>query len=311
LILNNPGKSVWVVIPTWNRCQDLLACLESLATVNYSPLKILVVDNASEDGSVEAVNKRFPWVELIQLNENVGAPSASNVGFDFALDHGADFILRLDSDTVVNPDFLTPLVDFAVENPNIGVISPKIYYANPSNVIWYAGVDAHPFHFGAINDFQNQQDSQSSDYSRIVDYAWGAAMLIRREVLEKIGGFDPKFFIYYEEVDFCKRVQQIGFQIYYFADSKIWHKVGILNPTKKTAYQWNRSKMILFNKQARNIFHRIALIHYAYLYAIGSLIIRGNNSGNRGPLKSALKGLSDGLCVSTSKAGRENLVDDK
>lgn len=303
MIQKNQEKSVWVVIPTWNRCQDLIDCLESLSTVNYSQFTVLVVDNASEDGSVDAVRERFSWVKLFQLSENIGAPSASNVGFDYALDHDADFVLRLDSDTVVDPNFLKPLVNFATENESIGVISPKIYFANPSDKIWYAGVDAHPFHFGAINDYQNQHDSQSSENSRIVDYAWGAAMLIRREVLEKIGGFDPRFFIYYEEVDFCKRVQHIGYQIYYLADSRVWHKVGILNPTHRTAYQWNRSKMILFRKHARNIFHRIALIHYAYLYTIVSVIIRGNNTGNRGPLKFALKGLWDGLSVSITKTG--------
>jgi len=298
---NEVQNLIWIVIPTWNRCQDLLMCLESLREVTYPYVKILVVDNASEDDSVDAVHKHFSEVEIIQLSENMGAPVASNIGFEYALSHGADFVLRLDSDTVVSPDFIVPLIAKMVENSTIGIISPKILYFDQPDRIWYAGVDAHPFHFGSIHDLIYQQESPAANHSRVVDYTWGAAMLIRREVLELLNGFDPQFFIYFEEVDFCKRVQAAGFKVYYLSESKIWHKVGTSNPTKRTAYQWNRSKMILFRKHARNPLHRIALILYAYLYAIGSPIFKGDTTGNRGPLNAALQGLSNGLSTDISK----------
>lgn len=297
-IKNRPD--VWVVIPTWNRVTDLIACLESLEKVNYSPLHILVVDNASQDNTTGIVSEKFPDVHLLTLEENKGAPQASNIGFEYTLNKGADFVLRLDSDTVVSPDFLTPLVSKMIDSPEIGVISPKIYYYEPPDVLWYAGVDAHPFHFGATHDLQNQKDSTKANQSRIVDYAWGAAMLIRREVLEKTGGFDPQFFIYYEEIDFCQRIQDLGYHIYYLAESEIWHKVGIQHTNGWTAYQWNRSKMILFRKHARNLLHKISLILYAITYAFISPVIKGNNTGNRGPLRSALKGLYDGFRLKLS-----------
>jgi GT2 family glycosyltransferase len=288
-------KLVWTVIPTWNRREDLLECLDSLLSVEYSPFRILVVDNASDDGSVEAVNEYYPEIQVICLNKNVGAPAASNIGFKFALSNDAEFVLRLDSDTIVAPDFLTPLVNCILENPLIGVVSPKIFFHNPSEKVWYEGANANSFHYGAIESQHKHDKPDEVSRIRTVDYVWGAAMLISKDVLLKTEGFDTDFFIYYEEVDFCKRVQALGYSLAYVPDSFVWHKVGSEKHNSWTAYHWNKSKMLLFRKHAKNDFHKLCLIIYAFCYAFVSPIYKGNLSGNRGPLKNTLIGLCDGL----------------
>ena len=297
--MNKSRKVVWIVIPTWNRCNDLLECLDSLSQVTYQPLEILVIDNASNDGSADSVFKLFPDVNVIRLPENLGAPKASNIGFKHALNNGANYVLRLDSDTIVSTGFLEPLVKKAEEDPKIGVISPRIFYYDPPNLIWYAGVDAHPWHFGSVNDQINKRVSEISDQSRIVDYVWGAAMLIKREVLEKTKGFDPDFFIYYEEVDYCLRVKDLGYKLFYLAESEIWHKVGTQNPTAWTGYHWNLSKAKLFRKHAFNKAHLIFLMIYSLGYSLCDYLL--NMVGirkyprNRGPINNSLKGLWDGF----------------
>lgn len=288
-------KLVWIVIPTWNRRDDLLECLQSLMSVEYEPFRILVVDNASADGSAEAVQKFYPQVYVIGLDENVGAPAASNIGFEFALSHEADFVLRLDSDTIVAPDFLAPLVDCFLEDNRIGIVSPKIYFHNPPDKVWYGGANAHSFHFGAIELEDQDGTSAIADQTKTVDYVWGAAMLMCKDVLLKTGGFDTDFFIYYEEIDFCKRVQALGYTIAYNPGAYIWHKVGSSKHNSWTAYQWNKSKMLLFKKHAKNNFHKLCLFMYAFLYAFLSPIVKGDLSGNRGPLKHAINGLWVGL----------------
>jgi GT2 family glycosyltransferase len=126
-----------------------------------------------------------------------------------------------------------------------------------------------------------------------MDYAWGAAMLIKRAVLEQSKGFDTSFFVYYEEVDFCTRVRKLGFKIAYVPESHIWHKVGSITHSGWSAYHWNRSKLLLYRKHARNFFHRWLLTLYAFTYAIISPLFKGQ-TGNRGPLKDALRGFQDG-----------------
>jgi GT2 family glycosyltransferase len=299
LLGNLCEKTVWIVIPTWNRCEALIDCLDSLSRITYKPFTILVVDNASTDNTVDSVKKLYPNVKIIRLSKNLGAPKASNIGFEHALDHGAEYVLRLDSDTIVSPGFLEPLVNKAEEESTIGVVSPKIYYHDPPDVIWYAGVDAHPWHFGSVNDQCNKKDTEIRDQSRFVEYVWAAAMLIKREVLNKTQGFDPDFFIYYEEVDFCLRVKDLGYQLYYVAESTIFHKVGTQNPSAWSGYYWNLSKMILFRKHARNKTHFILLVLYVILYALVDALLNKisirKSSRNRGPLMSSLHGLKDGL----------------
>jgi GT2 family glycosyltransferase len=283
----------WVVIPTYNRARDLMECLESLKIARVPLSQIIVVDNHSTDDTQNEVQKKFPEVVLIALDDNYGATGASNVGFKKALDQGAVYILRLDSDTVVAEDFLFPLLNAANNFPEVGIISPKIYYFNSKDEIWFAGADAHPWHFGTINDHRHEKDNPGNSQYREMDYAWGAAMLIKRAVLEQSKGFDTSFFVYYEEVDFCTRVRKLGFKIAYVPESHIWHKVGSITHSGWSAYHWNRSKLLLYRKHARNFFHRWLLTLYAFTYAIISPLFKGQ-TGNRGPLKDALRGFQDG-----------------
>ena len=286
-------ENFWVVIPTFNRAFDLMGCLESLGKAQVSLAQIIVVDNHSADDTLVKVQEKFPAVQLIALDDNYGATGASNVGFTEALARGAEYILRLDSDTIVAPDFLPPLLDAAKKSEDVGVLSPKIYYFDPKDEIWFAGANAHPWHFGTIKDHRHEKDNPGNSQYREMDYAWGAAMLIKREVLEQTKGFDTSFFVYYEEVDFCTRVKNLGFKIAFIPKSHIWHKVGSASHTAWSAYHWNRSKLLLYRKHARNFFHRFSLILFAFFYIIFSPIFK-NQAGNRGPLKDALRGFRDG-----------------
>lgn len=301
---NNSEPRLRVVIPTYNRAEDLRVCLESLNAAGIEEEEIIVVDNASQDDTVKMLQHQHPQIHLITLQENLGATGASNAGFDLALKHGADFVLRLDSDTVVAPDFIKPLIETAQSDPEIGVLSPKIYYFDPPDEIWYAGVDAQPLIFGAIHSHRHEKDSPENSHLREVDYIWAAAMLIKREVLQKTNGFDTDFFVYHEEVDFCERVQAEGFRLIFVPTSHVWHKVGSSANNTWTAYHWNRSKMLLYRKHARNIIHKVFLIFYAFSYALGDALLNllhlRKKSGNRGPLKDALGGLWDGLTTSIS-----------
>lgn len=295
------NNKFWIVIPTFNRADDLIATLDSLTKSEVNMEQVVIVDNGSKDDTVEKMQKHYPEIHLLALEKNIGATGGSNAGFDFALAHGADYVIRMDSDIEVDPDFLAPLVEVANSDPKIGVIGPKIYYYNPPDEIWYAGVEAKDSLFNITDGFRHQKDSPANSHQREVDYAWGATMLISREVLEKTGGFDTDFFIYHEEMDFCERVRGLGYRIFFVPESKIWHKVGSEVNNAFTAYHWNKSKIIFFRKHASNIFLNIYFIFYVFAYAFADALFHElklrKKSRNRGPLKDALHGLLDGLFI--------------
>jgi hypothetical protein len=297
--MNETKKSIWVVIPSFNRADDLIATLDSLSKSEVNMGQIVVVDNGSVDDTVAKMEIHYPKVHLVKLESNIGATGGSNAGFDFALAKGADYIIRMDSDIEVDPGFLTPLIKAANSDPKIGIIGPKIYYYDNPDEIWYGGVDAKDSMFNLTDGFQHQKDSPANNHIREVDYAWGASMLITREVLEKTGGFDTDFFVYYEEMDFCDRVKAMGYKVVFVPESKIWHKVGSEANSPWTAYQWNKSKMIFFRKHARNKFLKAYFVVYCYLYAFGDSLLNTfklrKKVGNRGPLKETLRGLRAGL----------------
>lgn len=288
---------ITIVIPTYNRCDDLIACLESLEKVSPQGFRIIVVDNASTDGTNEQLLKRFPHVETIILKENLGATGASNIGFCKGLEGDADYILRLDSDTIVKADFLEQLLNAARQHPEYGVFSPKIYYYDQPDVIWYAGAEERSWDLGVKNDHRLERDSPSTSQLRRTDFAWAAAMLTRRDILEKTRGFDEKFFIYYEEMDFCRRVRELGHSICFVPASIVWHKVGTLKENAWRAYHWNRSKIIYYRKHASNPLHRLFLVFYALPYLIFRAVFHKIGAGNRGPFGDALKGFWDGLSI--------------
>ena len=288
------SSSVWIVIPTYNRRVDLLECLQSIQALEGGPFPVLVVDNGSTDDTLQRVKKNFPDATIIELNDNKGAATAANIGFSYALTQGADYILRLDSDTVVAPDFLLQLLNEAKRQSQVGIITGKIYYyANPKT-IWSLGAFQKKHDLGAIEFARDQEDGPQFKQPQDVDFAWATGMLLTRQVLEATDGFDPAFFLYYEEADLCQRAKQLGYRIRSLPPARMWHKIGQSSRSAWVATNWSRSKMLYFRKHSQG-WHTLFLIAYAYLYAIFHALRQTKQGGNRGPFLSAIQGLNQGL----------------
>ena len=283
------NMNVWVVIPTWNRKVDLLECLHSVMASDYPKVKIIVVDNASEDNSVVTVNKQFPNVEIIELDKNMGAAFASNRGFEIALKNQADFILRLDSDIIIEPQMNTKLVDSFEDLPEAGIMFPKILRYDSPDTIWFTGAKSHPFLL--VNRINNYNVKDNNDYKiSQVDYVPSAAILIKREALKKVGGFDEIYFVYSEDFDLCLRFKKNGYKTYYIPTAKAWHKIGSDKLSRWGVEQFYRGRMIFYKQNARGL-HRIALLIYAFIYVFYRWIF----SPSHEPIIPALKGLVAGL----------------
>jgi GT2 family glycosyltransferase len=216
--------SVGVVILNWRRPEAILACLNSLGSVNYPALDVVVVDNGSANGSPAQIRRQFSHVTVIENGRNLGYAAGCNVGIAYLLGRGADYVLLLNDDTEVAPDLLRQLVAVGESNPTIGLLGPKIYYHSHPNVIWSAGgaVDAlgQPRHLRV-----DELDGGEPEPVRDVGYATGCGLLVKRHVIERIGALDERFFAYFEETEWCSRAQRAGFRVVYVPQAHMWHKL--------------------------------------------------------------------------------------
>ncbi|RMH70593.1 MAG: glycosyltransferase family 2 protein [Gemmatimonadetes bacterium] len=201
-------------------------CLQTVFQLDYPNVEVMIVDNASTDHSRQYVTEHFPQVIWIQNQENLRFAEGNNVGIRYALEHGADYIFLLNNDTTIAPEALTELVQVLKSDPTIGVAGPKIYYADEPDRLWFAGgrtnlIWGHFWHRGI-----RQRDHGQFDQIEPVDFITGCAMLVRASVIQTVGLMDPHYFIYGEDVDWCLRMRQHGFQCVYVPSATVWHKIS-------------------------------------------------------------------------------------
>ncbi len=253
-----------VCIVSWNVREDLLSCLRSLRGAEGDiRAEVIVVDNASTDGSVEAIRHRFPHVKLIRNNENRGFAAASNQGLAAA---GGELLLLLNPDTVLPPGALVELHQAAAQDPGAGIIGPKL--VNPDGSLQHscrrfptpmAALFRHTF-LGRLfprNRWSAEYVMADWDHTepREVDWVSGACMLIRRNLYEAIGPLDEGFFWGSEDVDYCFRARRAGRQVLYTPRPAIVHRVGASTNRVpiRTLLRFHRSMHRLYCKHfARN-----------------------------------------------------------
>jgi GT2 family glycosyltransferase len=224
----NHDPLVTIIILNWNGLQDTLACLGSLASIEYSHYQVVVVDNGSHDGSIAAIRQAFPTVVLLENEQNLGFVGGNNQGIDYALEQGADYVLLLNNDTEVAPDFLRRLVEVAELDPSIGMVGPTVYFYAEPDRIWSAGgrID---WNWGntsmiGLNDLDQGQYGVTP---RPVDFITGCALFVRTDLVRQIGALDPRFFAYFEETEWCVRAARAGYQIRHIPKARVWHKISV------------------------------------------------------------------------------------
>jgi GT2 family glycosyltransferase len=234
-----------IIILCYNGVVDTLACLESLRRVTHPSFDTLVVDNASQDGTPLQVRQHFPEVAVIETGANLGFAAGNNVGLRYALERGYDYALLLNNDTVVDPDFLTLLISTAQQNPEAGVVGPTIYYYDQPDLIWSAGGSIN-WKIGQTTMYTDPAGPESAEQPRAVAFVTGCALLISRAAIERAGLLDERFFMYYEETEWCVRVGRAGFTILHVPAAKIWHKIPLNARCDKEyiAYYMTRNRLL-------------------------------------------------------------------
>ena len=255
---------VYVITLTWNQKEDTLSCLESLTRMTYPRCRFLVVDNGSVDDTLNALARQFPDVEVIANSRNLGFQGGFNVGLRHALDRGAEFILIINNDTYVAPDLLSILLSHT-DDDDVGMLAPKIYYADEPTRIWSVGGDRHPWTFEMVDKGDNEIDEGQWDEVLERDYLVGCALLMRCSLLQTVGLFDEGYHpIYYEDVDLCVRARAAGFRLLLVPAARMWHAVsassgGANSPRER--YLMARNSVRFFRKHIRG-WRWLAVIPY-------------------------------------------------
>ena len=229
---------VFVVVANWNGGEENLECLASLRAQGLPEERIVFVDNGSVDGSRELVRARHPRLVLLENRTNLGFGEAANQGAREALARGADALFFVNNDVVLPEGTLAKLLVALEAHPERGIVGPRVLYRDRPDLVWCAG--------GMLTWRQNlstllghkKDDGERWRAVRRVDYVAGCALLVRREVLDKVGLFDASYFAYMEDVDFCLRAKDAGFEVFLAGDAAAHHASssatgGGYNPRRK------------------------------------------------------------------------------
>jgi GT2 family glycosyltransferase len=285
---------VYVVVLNWNSRDDVIECIGSLINIDYPRYELLVVDNGSSDGSVESLEAEFPTLQIIVNETNLGACEGRNVGIRYALEKGADYVALLDNDTVVDQNLLTELVKAGEADPQAGMLVPKVYDYWDRRKIASAGSRSCWFPPGRIKIIGlGKEDSAIYERQREIDYATGCAVLVKGEVFERVGMFDPTFFYGWEEYDLSKRIREGGYRILYAPDGQLWHKIASARGYPLLKWRHLGRATVYFYKKHISLPY-LALPLYV-LWVLAREIIKGNRRAARSYLMGIWDGLSEPL----------------
>jgi GT2 family glycosyltransferase len=216
--------TVTAIVVNWRLKEETLRCLRSLERLEPA-CHVLVVDNGSGDGSAEYIARHSPASDVIELPLNVGFGAACNRALVRALhDPACEYVFFLNNDAVVDPRALSELLCVAQAYPAAGILGPKVYYADGGRTLWYAGARRRWGVLAAADTGRGRVDRGQFNLLREVDYVFGTAMLIRRQVFERVGCFDERFFLYLEDLDLCLRAQAAGFPLLFVPQAHVWHQ---------------------------------------------------------------------------------------
>jgi len=295
--MKEPIPKVSIVILNWNQRDMTLACLESLRKISYPNYEIIIVDNGSTDGSIEAIKKEFPELTVIENGRNLGVAGGRNVGIEYVQQRGTDYLLLLDNDTIVHKDFMTEMVKAGESDNRAGILTGKIYFYSEPDKIWCAGCSLSLYrrHISAIG--YDEIDKGQYDDIREVEHVAGCCLMIKKKVIDEIGILDQNFIEYFtEDTDWCLRARKKGYKIMYVPKAKIWHHV--IKKTSVSERYWylkGRNLMWLMRKHAR-LHHWIV---FSFYLVVGSakVLYREAKAGNLRQVFTMVKGTLDAFKI--------------
>lgn len=256
-----------IILVHYNSDAETTNCLRSLDTITLktSEYAVVVVDNGSTAAYQKPELERDQQIHFLRSEANLGFTGGNNLGIHYAIEKfNSDYIILLNNDTLVAANAFEVLIQEAQANPRAGIVAPKIYFAknrefhaasydlkDHGNVLWYAGGSIDWQHLVAFHRGVDEVDRRQFERQTASDFATGCCMLVKREIFEKVGLLDRRYFLYLEDVDFNLRAQQFGYQIRYTDKAKVWHiNAGSSNGSGSLihVYYQTRNRFLFFQR---------------------------------------------------------------
>ncbi|MBI2566836.1 MAG: glycosyltransferase family 2 protein [Candidatus Schekmanbacteria bacterium] len=250
-----PGEEVHCVICTFNRRDDVLRCVASALDQSYPRTRVVVVDNGSTDGSADALLARFgDRITVLENRENLGGAGGFNTGVRWSCARGAVLVHLLDSDVVLHRDCVAELVRALGESPAAGAAGSKSYFWSDKERLWCAGavyrrMFNYTFHIG-----YGKRDGAAFNSAGVVPYMPACSLMVKREVIDRVGLMDDALFLYQDDVDWCLRMSGAGYDVRYVPSSVVWHDVSPRADaiTPLGMYYASRNLLVLFSRYRRS-----------------------------------------------------------
>jgi len=298
--INKP--SIAVILVNWKKYNLTSNCINSLNKSNYKNFKIILVDNEYSEKSIIELKNKYKELLVFKEKNNLGFAGGNNIGIRYALENDYDYIMLLNNDTEVKENFILPLVERMEKNLFLAAVQPLILNFSNKSIIWNAGGKLNKFLGLTSTRLNNNKLNSSIVFDDYTDWISGCCILIKSEILTKVGLLDEKFFNYYEDVDWSLRMKSLGYDLGFVKESIIYHHGSSSSKNKKNKEGVISSKIHYFNirnhilllKKHKNLFNFFGIVFFQIIkttsYIFYFLIKFRFNK-----LTMVLKGLKHGL----------------
>jgi GT2 family glycosyltransferase len=269
---------VSIILVNYNGADVIVECLRSLHQFLHTiPFEVIVIDNASQDGSPNLIENNFPQVQLLREQKNWGFGTGNNIAAKVA---AGEFLFLLNTDTQLISDILPPLVMQMERSPDVGIIGPKLLNPDGSlqlSTAWTISIAGEYKTLQQLKTYEDPQHQavveQKFDAAQEVDIVVGAAFLIRKSLFDQLGGFDETFFMYFEESDLCQRAKELGWKILYTPEVSLIHVRGhsVDKVSDRMVLEYRKSQLYYYQKH-RPLWEQIFLRIYLLLKFLASTL---------------------------------------
>lgn len=267
----NTQPLVSLITVNFNTTADTLEFLESVQKLSYPHVEVIVIDNASKENPAEEITRKFPDITFLRSEENLGFAGGNNLGVKEAK---GKYLFFLNNDTVLYQDFIEPIVSFMETHPEVGMATPKILFGDEKTIQYVGSKAISPYTAKGLRLHAGVQDTGQFDKAYETDLGHGAALIVPRKVIDEVGHMPEVYFLYYEEHDWCQRVKDAGYKIYFIGLSKIVHKqsmsTGEGSPLK--TYYLTRNRILFVRRNFSGLPRLVGILYFTIVTVPGNIL---------------------------------------